>query len=125
MPPPTVCKYFASHPDRCVAMRIRASHHGAISCDIRLSAQVPHHVKGSNGDQLTMTGHAVGDEANTIHFCTLLKAVCNGGTCTTTDWGAAEGSVSGAGIAAAVPADSATSPARSVARILSFFISLD
>ncbi len=78
-------EYFASYPDHCIAMRIRASHHGAISCDIRLSAQVPHHVKGSNGDQLTMTGHAVGDEANSIHYCALLKAVCEGGSSTTTD----------------------------------------
>lgn len=78
-------EYFASNPDHCIAIRIRASHHGAINCDIRLGAQVPHRVKASNGCQLTMTGHAIGDTDNSIHYCTLMKADNEGGTTYTSD----------------------------------------
>ena len=78
-------EYFASYPDHCIAMQIRASHHGAINCEIKLGAQVPHRVKASNGCQLTMTGHATGDTDNSIHFCTLMKTDNIGGSTYTTD----------------------------------------
>ena len=66
-------EYFASNPDKLIAIRLK----GDISCKIVITAQVPHHVKGSN-NQLTMTGHATGDPMETIHFCTILQVNTDG-----------------------------------------------
>lgn len=66
-------EYFASNPDKVIAMRIRANQKAAINCDVMLTAQVPHSVKASSG-QLTMTGHAVGDPNESIRFCSILSA---------------------------------------------------
>ena len=49
-------EYFASNPDKLIAIRLRSD----INCQIALTAQVPHQVKSSLG-QLTMTGHATGE----------------------------------------------------------------
>lgn len=65
-------EYFASNPDKLIAIHLKASKPGAINCKIVLTAQIPHGVKASNG-QLTMTGHVTGDETNSIHFCSILK----------------------------------------------------
>jgi alpha-L-fucosidase 2 len=66
-------EYFASHPDKLMAIRLR----GDINCRIALTAQVPHQVK-SAASQLTMTGHATGNPQESIHFCTILKAHTDG-----------------------------------------------
>ena len=81
-------EYFASNPDKLIAIRLR----GDINCRIALTAQVPHQVRhngppelgvsdkgrwGKHG-QLTMTGHATGDPMESIHFCTILKANTDG-----------------------------------------------
>ena len=66
-------EYFASNPDKLIAIRLR----GDINCRIMLTAQVPHGVK-AQGTQLTMTGHATGDPMESIHFCTILKANTDG-----------------------------------------------
>lgn len=66
-------EYFASNPDKLIAIRLK----GDINCKIVMTAQVPHQVKGSN-NQLTMTGHATGDPMETIHFCTMLQVKTDG-----------------------------------------------
>ena len=66
-------EYFASNPDKLIAIRIR----GDINCKIALTAQVPHHVKAIP-TQLTMTGHATGDANESIHFCTMLSVKTDG-----------------------------------------------
>ncbi len=66
-------EYFASNPDKLIAIRLK----GDINCKIVMTAQVPHQVKGSN-NQLTMTGHATGDPMETIHFCTMLQVTTDG-----------------------------------------------
>ena len=66
-------EYFASHPDKLIAIRLR----GDINCKIALTAQVPHHVKAIP-TQLTMTGHATGDANESIHFCTMLSVKTDG-----------------------------------------------
>lgn len=66
-------EYIASNPDKLIAIRLKASKPQAINCRLTLAAQVPHTVKGSNG-QLTMTGHATGDAQETVHFCTIVRA---------------------------------------------------
>ena len=76
---PFTREYFASNPDRLIAIRLR----GNINTRIVLTSQVPHQVKGS-GTQLTMTGHATGDPMQSIHFCTILK-VHTDGTVSTAD----------------------------------------
>ena len=68
-------EYFASHPDKLIAIRLQ----GNINCRIVMNSQVPHQVKASmaNG-QLLMTGHATGDPQESIHFCTILQVKTDG-----------------------------------------------
>lgn len=66
-------EYFASHPDKLIAIRLR----GDVNCKIALTAQVPHHVKAIP-TQLTMTGHATGNANESIHFCTMLSVKTDG-----------------------------------------------
>ena len=66
-------EYFASNPDKLIAIRLK----GAVNCKIVMTAQVPHKVKSYN-NQLTMTGHAIGDAMETIHFCTMLQVKTDG-----------------------------------------------
>lgn len=65
-------EYFASHPDKIIAIKLSASQPGAINSDISLTSLIPHKVKASQG-QLTMTGHVAGDEENSIHYCAILQ----------------------------------------------------
>ena len=66
-------EYFASNPDKLIAIRMR----GNINCRIALTAQVPHKVKAIP-TQLTMTGHATGNPQESIHFCTMLNVKTDG-----------------------------------------------
>ena len=68
-------EYFASNPDKLIAIRLR----GDINCRIALTAQVPHQVKAIP-TQLTMTGHATGDAQESIHFCTMISVKTDGET---------------------------------------------
>ena len=68
-------EYFASNPDKLIAIRMR----GDINCRIALTAQVPHRVK-TIPTQLTMTGHATGDVQESIHFCTMIRVETDGET---------------------------------------------
>lgn len=77
-------EYFASNPDKLIAIRLKADKPGTITQHIMLTGQTPHKVKASN-NQLTMTGHAVGDPLNSVHFCTILQANAKDGTISATD----------------------------------------
>ena len=66
-------EYFASHPDKLIAIRLA----GTVNVRIALTAQVPHRVKSAQG-QLTMTGHATGDPQESIHYCTMLRVKTDG-----------------------------------------------
>ena len=66
-------EYFASNPDKLIAIRLR----GNINYRIALTAQVPHKVKAIP-TQLTMTGHATGNPQESIHFCTMLNIKTDG-----------------------------------------------
>ncbi len=66
-------EYFASNPDKLIAIRMT----GDINCRISLTAQIPHQVKSSH-KQLTMTGHAIGDPKESIHFYTILQVKTDG-----------------------------------------------
>ena len=80
-------EYFASHPDKVIAMRIRADRKGAINCLLSLTSLVPHKVRSSqtsaSGDNnrasLTINGHAMGDPMNSIHFSGILTTQTDGG----------------------------------------------
>lgn len=79
-------EYLASYPDRLIAIRLTASKKNAISCAVRLTSQVPHQVRASDtSGQLTMTGHAMGDANESIHFCTILRVETDGGQVEHTD----------------------------------------
>ena len=67
-------EYFASNPDKVIAIRLKAGKEGAINCNIVLKSQIQHRVKGNGTNQLTMTGHAAGNPLQSIHYCTILKA---------------------------------------------------
>jgi alpha-L-fucosidase 2 len=66
-------EYLASAPDSLVAIRLTASQPRQLNLELSLSSVLPHSVKASQR-QLTMQGHADGDAAETIHFCTILRA---------------------------------------------------
>ena len=68
-------EYFASHPDKLIAIRLRGE--DDINCKIVMTAQVPHASKAA-GNQLTQTGHATGDPQESIHFCTILQVKTDG-----------------------------------------------
>ncbi len=77
---PITRTYFASAPDSLIAIRLT----GRVNIRLSLTAQVPHKVK-AKGNQLTQTGHAMGDPMESIHFCTILQANDKGGTVTAND----------------------------------------
>ena len=77
---PITRTYFASAPDSLIAIRLT----GRVNIRLSLTAQVPHKVK-AKGNQLTQTGHAMGDPMESIHFCTILQANNKGGTVTAND----------------------------------------
>ena len=86
-------EYFASNPDKMIAMRIKADKKGAINCLLSLTSLVPHKVRSSqtspSGDHrgavgsktasLTINGHATGDPMNSIHFSGIFTAQTDGG----------------------------------------------
>lgn len=78
-------EYFASHPDKVIAMRLAADRKGGLNTTVMLTAQVPHKVKAGNGKQLTLTGHAQGDPQNSVHFCSILTLNTDGRAESTTD----------------------------------------
>lgn len=77
-------EYFASHPDKMIAIHLTASQKKAINCDISLTSLIPHHAKASN-KQLTITGHAMGKPENSIHFCSILSIKNQDGNVTASD----------------------------------------
>ena len=70
---PVTREYFASHPDKLIAVRLR----GKVNCQLVLTGQTPHKAKASDS-QITMTGHAVGNEMESIHFSTILRVKTDG-----------------------------------------------
>lgn len=72
-------EYFASHPDKVIAVRIKSSTPKAINVRLAIGSLVPHGTKAAN-KQLTMTGNAVGDPNESIHFCTIVRAASPDGT---------------------------------------------
>ena len=77
-------EYFASHPDKLIAIKLGASQKNAINCEIPLTSLIPHKVKASQ-QQLTMTGHVTGNEENSIHYCTILQVKHTDGKVWATD----------------------------------------
>ena len=77
-------EYFASHPDKMIAVRLSASKKGAINSDVSLTSLIPHKVKASQ-DQLTMTGHVLGDEENSTHYCCILQVKNTDGNVSASD----------------------------------------
>lgn len=71
-------EYFASAPDKVVAVRLRALVGKSINCRISLASPLPHQTRAFDGKQLTMTGHATGDPQHSVHFCSMLLARTDG-----------------------------------------------
>ena len=77
-------EYFASHPDKMIAIRLSASQPQSINCELAVTSQVPHRIKAING-QITLMGHALGDARNTIHYCSNFIVKNQGGKIEVTD----------------------------------------
>ncbi|MBQ6063028.1 MAG: glycoside hydrolase family 95 protein [Prevotella sp.] len=77
-------EYFANHPDKVIAIHFRSSKTQGINMEVILTSQVPHGIKSSS-NQLTLTGHAIGDPKESIHYCSILKAMSTDGVISTTD----------------------------------------
>ena len=77
-------EYLASAPDSLIAIRLSASKAGQLNLQLSLTSILPHNVKASPA-QLTMLGHANGDDTETIHFCTILRVKNQDGEVTATD----------------------------------------
>ncbi|MCR4809853.1 MAG: glycoside hydrolase family 95 protein [Prevotella sp.] len=69
----TYCReYLASAPDSLISIRLTASKPQQLNLELKLNSILPHKTKATRS-QLTMIGHADGDEQNTIHFCTIVR----------------------------------------------------
>jgi len=77
-------EYLASAPDQLIAIRLTASQPRQINVEVRLTSLLSHRVK-AKGDQITLTGHATGNEKETIHFCTMLQVNHREGSVEATD----------------------------------------
>ncbi len=87
-------EYFASNPDKLIAIHINSDKKGGINCHLNLTAQVPHKVKSyyakpedfggcgtyiAHEGGMVMSGHAVGSPDESIHFCcTMLAKISDG-----------------------------------------------
>ncbi len=63
---------FASNPDKVIALRLKSDQKGKLNCKLLLTSQVPHEVKAAHG-HFTLSGHAVGDPGQSIHFSSILR----------------------------------------------------
>lgn len=79
-------EYFASNPDKVIAIRLISSKANMLNYNIRLGSKANHGVKVSDR-QITMTGNAEGDPKETIHFCSVLRVKNAGGVVERTDSG--------------------------------------
>ena len=78
-------EYFASYPDKAIAMRIRCHNGRGINYRLLLTSQVPHGVKAKDNGQITLTGHAIGEVKDNMHFCGMLMAKSSDGVITVSD----------------------------------------
>lgn len=77
-------EYLASNPNKAIVIRLTADKPSAINCQVNLSAQIPHAVK-TVGGRLVMRGHAIGDEAHSIRFCSVLSVDAKDGQVSAAD----------------------------------------
>ena len=76
-------EYFLSNPDKVFIIKIKADKPGKLNLSLTLNSEINHKVRAS-GNRLFMTGHAMGDEQESTHFCSILKVTNKGGQITTT-----------------------------------------
>ena len=70
-------EYLASNPDKLIAIHLTADG-GKMNYELSTSALVPYKTKYSD-NQITITGHAIGDPQESIHFCTIIRATTTDG----------------------------------------------
>lgn len=71
--------YFASHPNKAIAIRLQTSQPGQVNTLIKLTSPNAYDTSAAD-NRITMTGHATGEEDETIHFCTILNVQHKGGS---------------------------------------------
>ena len=76
-------EYLASHPDKLIAIHLTAEG-GKMNYELSTSALVPYKTKYSD-NQITITGHAIGDPQESIHFCTIIRTTTTDGRITVQD----------------------------------------
>ena len=77
-------EYLASAPNQLIAVRLSASKKKSINVQISVSSLLTHQVKVDNG-RLIVTGHAMGNEKESTHFCSIVQVSHHDGTVTATD----------------------------------------
>lgn len=79
-----VREYLASAPDSIVCIHLTTSHKGSINVQIMLHSLLENNVQAS-GNQLTLTGHAIGKPNESTHFCSILRVANRDGRVVATD----------------------------------------
>ena len=77
-------EYFVSAPDQLIAVRLSASKKKCINVQIMVSSLLNHQVKTENG-QMIVTGHAMGKDKESTHFCSIIQVNHQGGMVMATD----------------------------------------
>lgn len=77
-------EYFASHPDKVIAVRMTASKKRSLNFEVALTSLLPH-VTNAQKDRINMSGHAMGDPSESISFASILQASTRGGSTEFTD----------------------------------------
>lgn len=77
-------EYIASHPDRVIAVHLKASKKKALNFEVALTSLLPHVTTAQQG-RINISGHATGDPSESISFASILQAETKGGTTEFTD----------------------------------------
>ena len=77
-------EYLASAPDQLIAVRLSASKKKRINTRITVSSLLDHQVK-TDKDRMIVTGHAMGSEKESTHFCSIVQVSHQDGSVTATD----------------------------------------
>ncbi|MBR5657330.1 MAG: glycoside hydrolase family 95 protein [Prevotella sp.] len=70
-------EYLASNPDKLIAIHLTVDG-GKMNYELSTSALIPYKTKFSD-NQITITGHAIGNPQESIHFCTIIRATTTDG----------------------------------------------
>ena len=77
-------EYIASHPDKLIAVHLKADKARKLSFEVALTSLVPHVTQAAK-NRINMNGHATGDAEQSIDFAAILQVATKGGKTQFTD----------------------------------------